>query len=49
VLFLYTPGNAGGLFEEAFHNNRPISTMNAQEASEAFQRHRWEVIGPRPF
>jgi mannose-6-phosphate isomerase-like protein (cupin superfamily) len=49
VLFLYTPGNAGSFFEEAVQNNRPISTMSGQEVTEAFQRHRWEVIGPPPF
>ena len=49
VLFLYTPGNAGSFFEEAVQNNRPISTMSGQEVAEAFQRHRWEVIGPPPF
>jgi len=39
----------GSFFEEAVQNNRPISTMSGQEVAEAFQRHRWEVIGPPPF
>ena len=49
VLFLYTPANAGGLFEEAARNNRPVSTLSQQEMAAAFQRHGSENVGPPPF
>ena len=49
VLFLYTPANAGSLFEEAVRINRPFSTMSQEGIAAAFQRHGWEVVGPPPF
>ena len=49
VLFLYTPGNAGGAFEEAVRMNRPISSLSQQEAAERQQRHGSETVGPPPF
>ncbi len=49
VLFLYTPGNAGGAFEEAVRMNRPISSLSQQEATERQQRHSSETVGPPPF
>src|ERR1700688_4253709 len=49
VLFLYTPGNAGGAFEEAVRMNRPISSLSQQEAAERQHRHGSETVGPPPF
>jgi mannose-6-phosphate isomerase-like protein (cupin superfamily) len=49
VLFLYTPGNAGGAFEEAVRMNRPISSLSQQELVERQQRHGSETVGPPPF
>lgn len=47
VLFLYTPGRAGGLFEELVH--RPIGSVNNEEFTRVAERHGWEVVGPPPF
>lgn len=47
VLFLYTPGRAGGLFEELAH--QPIGSVNEQEFTQVAERHGWEVVGPPPF
>ena len=49
ILFLYTPGNAGGAFEEAVQMNRSISSLSQQEAAERRQRHGSETVGPPPF
>src|ERR1700740_197074 len=47
VLFLYTPGRAGKLFEEM--TERPIDPMNQQEFGAVAERHGWEIVGPPPF
>src|SRR5437773_73597 len=47
VLFLYTPGLAGKLFEELV--DRPMGSVSDQELAEAAERHRWEIVGPPPF
>ena len=47
VLFLYTPGRAGGLFEELA--DRPIGSVGERELAEVAQRHGWEIVGPPPF
>jgi mannose-6-phosphate isomerase-like protein (cupin superfamily) len=47
VLFVYTPGRAGKLFEELLH--RPIGSVSEQELAEVCDRHGWEVVGPPPF
>lgn len=47
VLFLYTPGRAGGLFEELV--DRPMGSVNERELVEVAERHGWEVVGPPPF
>src|SRR6516165_5919436 len=44
VLFLYTPGGAGGFFEELLV--RPIGSFNGPEGIEMRQRHGWEIVGP---
>ena len=49
VLFLYTPGNAGSLFEEAVRIDLPISSMSQQEVAELLQRNDSETVGPPPF
>src|SRR5690348_13350914 len=45
VLFLYTFGTAGSLFEEAIPTNRPVALMSQQERSAAFQRHGSDTVG----
>ena len=47
LLFLYTPGGAGKLFEEMVE--RPVDPMNEQEFGAAAERHGWEIVGPPPF
>src|SRR5213595_1655515 len=47
VLFLYTPGRAGKLFEELV--DRPIGSVGDGELAEIAERHGWEIVGPPPF
>jgi quercetin dioxygenase-like cupin family protein len=47
VLFLYTPGMAGKLFEEMA--GRPVDPMNQREFGTVAERHGWEIVGPPPF
>ena len=47
VLFLYTPGRAGKLFEELVH--RPIGSVDERELAQVAERHGWEIVGPPPF
>ena len=49
ALFLYTPGGAGRMFEEARRLHRPLSSMDEREIAEFFRRFGWETIGPPPF
>jgi len=47
VLFVYTPGKAGRLFEE--EAKRPVDPMNLGEFGAVVERHGWEIVGPPPF
>lgn len=47
ILFLYTPGGAGGFFEESLE--KPAGEFNGDEAVAMRRRHGWEVVGPPPF
>jgi mannose-6-phosphate isomerase-like protein (cupin superfamily) len=49
ALFLYTPGGAGRMFEEARRLERPVSAMDDREIAEFFKRFGWETLGPPPF
>ena len=49
VVFLYTPGKAGGLIEEQQRTGRKLSSMTATERAEFCQRHGWEFLGPAPL
>jgi len=49
ALFLYTPGGAGRMFEEARRLQRPLSSMDDCEVAEFFKRFGWETVGPPPF
>jgi mannose-6-phosphate isomerase-like protein (cupin superfamily) len=49
ALFLYTPGGAGRMFEEASRLQRPLSSMDDRELAEFFRRFGWETVGPSPF
>src|SRR5215470_12883427 len=46
VLFLYTPGKAGGLIEEQQRTGRKFGSMNDRELADILQRHGWELLGP---
>jgi len=47
VLFLFTPGRAGKLFEEFLH--RPFGSLSQQELTQIRERLGSETIGPPPF
>jgi quercetin dioxygenase-like cupin family protein len=47
VLFLYTPGRAGKLFEEMAE--RPVDPMSQEEFGAVAERHGWRIVGPPPF
>jgi quercetin dioxygenase-like cupin family protein len=47
VLFMYTPGRAGKLFEEMAE--RPVDPTNLREFGAVAERHGWEIVGPPPF
>jgi quercetin dioxygenase-like cupin family protein len=49
VLFLYTPGRAGGLIEEQERTHRTFASMSERELAEVLQRHGWEIVGPSPL
>lgn len=49
VLFLYTPGKAGGLIEEQQRTGRGFGSMSEPALSDILQRHGWELLGPSPL
>jgi quercetin dioxygenase-like cupin family protein len=49
VLFLYAPGKAGMVFEEAAEVDPASPAPDPATLSAFFQRHGWEVVGPPPF
>jgi mannose-6-phosphate isomerase-like protein (cupin superfamily) len=49
VLFLYTPGKAGGFIEEQQRTGCKLSSMNERERTEICERHGWEFLGPSPL
>ena len=49
ALFLYTPGGAGRIFEEAARLQRPLLSMDDRELAQFFKRFGWETVGPSPF
>ena len=49
VLFLYTPGGAGGLIEEQQRTHRTFASMSERELADVLQRHGWEIVGPSPL
>jgi uncharacterized cupin superfamily protein len=49
VLFLYTPGGAGGFFEESQRLQRSYKSFSSEDVKDAYRRHRWEIVGPPPF
>jgi mannose-6-phosphate isomerase-like protein (cupin superfamily) len=46
AFFIYTPGEAGKVFEEAARLQPP--TLDSQ-VEELFHRYGWEIVGPPPF
>jgi uncharacterized RmlC-like cupin family protein len=51
AFFIYTPGEAGKVFEESVRLQRPApaSTTVDPEVAELFRRYGWEIVGPPPF
>ena len=49
VLFLYTPGKAGGLIEEQQRTCSNFSTMTETARAEMLRRYGWELLGPSPL
>ncbi|HEY1796498.1 MAG TPA: cupin domain-containing protein [Stellaceae bacterium] len=47
ILFLYTPGKAGGFFEEALAHTD--AGFNGPEADAIRERNGWKIVGPPPF
>ena len=47
VLFLYTPGHAGGFVEELLE--RPGRPLSDAERTDFCKRYRWEILGPNPL
>ena len=48
VLIMYTPAQAGKVFEEMAQEQREWSS-NDQELVQKLRRYGWEIIGPDPF
>jgi len=49
VLFLYTPGKAGGFIEEQQTTGRKLLSMTERERAAICERHGWELLGPSPL
>ena len=49
VLFLYTPGKAGGFIEEQQTTGRKLSSMTERERVAICERHGWKLLGPSPL
>ena len=49
VLFIYTPGRAGGLFEELAGDVNVSPSSADDEFVRIAERHGWEIVGPPPF
>ena len=48
AIFIYTPAQAGKLFEALARLQRPFSP-NDPEIAQLFKRHGWEILGPSPL
>jgi quercetin dioxygenase-like cupin family protein len=49
AFFMYTPGEAGKVFEEMRRMQRPVAAMTDPEVAQLFRRYGWEIVGPPPF
>jgi quercetin dioxygenase-like cupin family protein len=49
MLFLYTPGKAGGLIEEQQRTGRKFASMSQAELADILRRHGWELCGESPL
>jgi quercetin dioxygenase-like cupin family protein len=49
VLFLYTPGIAGGLVEEQQRTGRRFNAMTEPDRADLLRRHGWELFGKSPL
>jgi quercetin dioxygenase-like cupin family protein len=49
ILFLYTPGAAGKMFEESQQVQRSFAALAPDDVAALQRRYRSEVVGPPPF
>ena len=49
VIFLYTPGKAGGLLEEQKRTGRKFADMSESELADLLDRHGWTLLGDSPL
>ena len=49
ALFMYTPAQAGKVFEELARSGRKLRSADDPEFTELLKRHGWEIVGPEPF
>jgi mannose-6-phosphate isomerase-like protein (cupin superfamily) len=50
AFFIYTPGEAGKMFEEMSRRQRPVAeAMGDPELAQLARRYGWETVGPPPF
>ena len=49
ILFIFTPAEAGKLFEEAQQLQQPIAALGEHLGAQMRQRHGSEKVGPPPF
>lgn len=49
ALFMFTPADAGKLFEELKRRDLPFLTADPRVLGPLLQRHGWEILGPPPF
>ena len=49
ALFVFTPVEAGQLFEEMLQEQRPPQSMDMAIFEKLFPKYGWEIVGPPPF
>jgi hypothetical protein len=50
ALFVFTPVEAGKVFEELSRLQRPFAEIiDDPDVAEIFRRRGWEILGPSPF
>ena len=49
ALFVFTPVEAGQLFEEMLQEQRPPQSMDVASFEKLFPKYGWEIVAPSPF